>query len=62
MVSPMTASTKMLPVLKEANYVKSRGDVQLEALWGLCSTNDYITFKKAEELALVGKEDLLSRS
>ena len=40
--------------------MKSRGDVQLGALWDLCSTDDYITFKKADELALVGREVLLT--
>ena len=40
--------------------MKSRGDVQLGALWDLCSTDDYIIFKKADELALVGREVVLT--
>ena len=56
----MAASTEVLPVLLQASYVKSRGDAKLGALWDLCSTDDYITFKKAEELALVGEEVVLT--
>ena len=51
----MTASTEMLPVLLQASYVSSHGGVKLGPLWDLCSTDDYITFKKADELALEGR-------
>mgnify|MGYP007023049909 CR=1 FL=1 len=56
----MTANTGMLPVLLQASYVKSRGDVKLGTLWDICSTDDYITFKKADELALEGKDVVLT--
>ena len=36
--------------------MKSKGDVKLGALWDLCSTDDYITFKKADELDLEGRD------
>ena len=29
-------------------------------LWDLCSTDDYITFKKADELGLAGREVVLT--
>ena len=54
-VTTMTASAEMLPVLLQASYVSSHGGVELGTLWDLCSTDDYITFKKAEELALEGR-------
>ena len=58
-VTTMVASTEMLPVLLQASYVMS-GEVKLGTLWDLCSTDDYITFKKAEELALEGREVVLT--
>ena len=59
-VTTMTASTEMLPVLLQSSYVSTPGGVQLGALWDLCSTDDYITFKKAEELDLDGREVVLT--
>ena len=59
-VTTLSSSTDMLPVLLQASYVMSQGDVKLGALWDLCSTDDYITFKKAEELALEGNEVVLT--
>ena len=56
----MTASAEMLPVLLQASYVVSPGGVKLGTLWDLCSTDDYITFKKAEELGLDGREVVLT--
>ena len=50
----MTASSEMLPVLLQASYVTSQGEVKLGTLWDLCSTDDYEIFKKADELALEG--------
>ena len=54
-VTTMTASAEMLPVLLQASYMSSHRGVELGTLWDLCSTDDYITFKKAEELALEGR-------
>ena len=59
-MTTMTASAEMLPVLLQASYVVSPGGVKLGALWDLCSTDDYITFKKADELALDGREVVLT--
>ena len=59
-VATMTASSEMLPVLLQASYVKSHGDAKLGTLWDLCSTDDYITFKKAEELGLEGEGVVLT--
>ena len=59
-VTSMTARTDMLPVLLQASYVSSNGGAKLGTLWDLCSTDDYITFKKAEELALEGREVVLT--
>ena len=59
-VTTMTASKEMLLVLLQASYVSSHGDVKLGTLWDLCSTADYITFKKADELALEGREVVLT--
>ena len=56
----MTAKAEMLPVLLQASYVESQGDVKLGTLWDLCSTDDYITFKKAEELGLAGEDFVLT--
>ena len=56
----MTASSEMLPVLLQASYVISQRGVRLGTLWDLCSTDDYITFKKADELALEGREVVLT--
>ena len=56
----MTASSDMLPVLLQASYVESKGNVKLGTLWDLCSTDDYITFKKAEELGLAGEDVTLT--
>ena len=56
----MTAITEMLSILLQASYVSSNGGVKLGTLWDLCSTDDYITFKKAEELALEGREVVLT--
>ena len=49
-----------LPVLLQASYVSSHGGVKLGTLWDLCSTDDYITFKKADELALKGRKAFLT--
>ena len=59
-VTTMTASTEMLSILLQASYVKSQGNVKLGMLWDLCSTDDYITFKKAEELGLEGQYVVLT--
>ena len=59
-VSLSATSSSMLPVLLQANFVKSRGGSELGALWDLCSTDDYITFKKAEELNLEGRSVVLT--
>ena len=56
----MNASTEMLPVLLQASYVSSQGGVKLGTLWDLCSTDDYITFKKADELDLEGRDVVLT--
>ena len=59
-VTTMTARSEMLPVLLQASYVVSPGGVELGTLWDLCSTDDYITFKKADELGLDGREVVLT--
>ena len=56
----MTASTEMLPVLLHASYVESQRNVKLGTIWDLCSTDDYITFKKAEKLGLEGKDVVIT--
>jgi hypothetical protein len=59
-VTSLSASAKMLKVLLQASYVSSSGGVKLGTLWDLCSIDDYITFKKAEELALEGRDVILT--
>ena len=59
-VTTMTSRTEMLPVLLQASYVVSPGGVKLGTLWDLCSTDDYITFKKADEMGLDGREVVLT--
>ena len=56
----MTSRTEMLPVLLQASYVVSPGGVKLGTLWDLCSTDDYITFKKADEMGLDGRKVVLT--
>ena len=58
----LTCSTEndMLPVLLQASYITSSNGPKLGALWDLCSTDSYITFKKAKELRLKGKEVVLT--
>ena len=56
----MTASGEMLPVLLQASYVMSPGGVKMGTLWDLCSNDDYITFKKAEEMGLDGRDVVLT--
>ena len=56
----MTARADMLPVLLQASYVVSPGGVKLGTLWDLCSTDDYITFKKADEMGLDGRDVVLT--
>ena len=51
----MTVREEILPVLLQASYVESPGGVKLGTLRDLCSTDDYITFKKADELGLGGR-------
>ena len=54
-VTTMTANAEMLPVLLQASYVESPGGVKMGALWDLCSTDDYITFKKADQLCVLSR-------
>ena len=56
----MTASTEMLPVLLQVSYVSSQGGVKLGTLWDLCSPDVYITFKKADELAMERRDVVLT--
>ena len=44
------------PVLLQASFVESHQNVKLGTLWDLCSTDGYITFAKAEELQLEGRD------
>ena len=44
----------MLPVMLQANYVHYDDQRRLGTLWDLCSTDNYITHAKAEELHLEG--------
>ena len=60
-ISSMSVSTTPLPpVLLQASFIDTPHDGQLGALWDLCSTDDYITFRKAEEMNLEGRDVLLS--
>ena len=46
------AATPLPPVLLQTNIINSANGVKLGAMWDLCSTDDYITFSKAEELGV----------
>ena len=50
----------MLPVLLQVSYITSFNSSKLGTLWYLCSSDNYITFIKAEELQLEGKEVVLT--
>jgi hypothetical protein len=50
------AAAPLPPVLLQINIISSANGVKLGAMWDLCSTDDYITFSKAEELGLQGKD------
>ena len=52
----MTSSTNLLPVMVQTAFVKSRKGVQLGAMFDLCSTDHYITHKKAKKLGCKGQE------
>ena len=54
------AATPLPPVLLQTNIISSANGVKLGAMWDLCSTDDYITFSKAEELGLQGKDVVLT--
>ena len=54
------ATTPLPPVLLQTNFINSANGVKLGAMWDLCSTDDYITFSKAEELGLQGKDVVLT--
>ena len=56
----LSSCTDRLPVLLQASYVMCPGNFKLGALWDLCSTDDYITFKKAEEMQLDGWDVVLT--
>ena len=56
----MVASCPLPPVLLQTNVVKSINGSKLGALWDLCSTDNYITFTKAAELGLEGKDVMLT--
>ena len=58
--TPVVASCPLPPVLLQTNVVKSINGIKLAALWDLCSTDNYITFTKAAELGLEGKDVMLT--
>ena len=54
------AATPLPPVLLQTNIINSANCVKLGAMLDLCSTDEYITFGKAKELELQGKEVVLT--
>ena len=46
----------MLPVMVQTAYVKSSGGIWLGTMFDLCSTDHYITHKKAKRLGCKGIE------
>ena len=56
----IVATTPLPPVLLQTNCINSINGIKLGAMWDLCSTDDYITFSKAEQLGLQGREVMLT--
>ena len=54
------ASCPLPPVLLQTSIVKTVDGKKIGALWDLCSTDNYITFQKAEELGLEGEDVMLT--
>ena len=52
----MTSKTNLLPVMVQTAFVKTPKGVGLGAMFDLCSTDHYITHKKAKKLGCKGQE------
>ena len=56
----VTGSTDLLPVIVQTDYVRTPSGYRLGAMFDLCSTDNYITHKKARRLGCSGVEVELS--
>ena len=50
----MIGNTNLLPVMVQTAYVKTPGGIRIGAMFDLCSTDNYITHKRAKRLGCEG--------